>query len=141
MIEEQTERQNEANGGLNILVVDDSSVARSMIIKTLCMTGLPLSEVREASNGQEALELIEEHWIDLVLADINMPVMSGDEMIDRIRDNPGWSNLAVIVISTDGSQLRIEKLVHQGAKFLRKPFTPETLRDVVAETLEISNVQ
>ena len=141
MIEEQTERQNEANGGLNILVVDDSSVARAMIIKTLRMAELPLSEVREAADGQEALGAIEEHWIDLVLADINMPVMSGDEMINRIRDNPGWSDLAVIVISTDGNRPRIEKLVHQGIKFLRKPFTPETLRDVVLETLEISNVQ
>ena len=141
MAEEQIEQPNEANGGLNVLVVDDSSVARAMIIKTLRMAELSLSEVREAANGQEALVAIEEHWIDLVLADINMPVMSGDEMIDRIRDNPGWSDLAVIVVSTDGNRPRIEKLVHQGVKFLRKPFTPETLRDVIAETLEISNVR
>ena len=141
MAEEQIEWRNEANGGLNVLVVDDSSVARAMIIKILRMAEIPLSEVREAANGQEALEAIEEHWIDLVLADINMPVMSGDEMVGRIRGNPGWSDLAVIVISTDGNQPRIEKLVHQGIKFLRKPFTPEILRDVVLETLEISNVQ
>ncbi len=141
MTEEQIEWHNGAEGGLNVLVVDDSSVARAMIVKTLRISELPLSEVLEATNGQEALDAIEEHWIDLVLADINMPVMSGDEMIDRIRDNPGWSDLAVIVISTDGSRPRIEKLVHQGIMFLRKPFTPETLRDVVVEALEISNVQ
>ena len=141
MAEEQVEWRNEAEGGLNVLVVDDSSVARAMIIKTLRMAELPLSEVREAANGQEALGAIEEHWIDLVLADINMPVMSGDEMVDRIRDNPGWSDLAVIVVSTDGNRPRHEKLVHQGVKSLRKPFTPETLRDIIAETLEISNVQ
>ncbi|KKM04440.1 hypothetical protein LCGC14_1764190 [marine sediment metagenome] len=141
MTEEQIERPNEANGGLNVLVVDDSSVARAMIIKTLRMAELPLSEIREAANGQDALAAIEEHWIDLVLADINMPVMGGDEMIDRIRDNPGWADLAVIVISTDGNRPRIEKLVHQGVMFLRKPFTPETLSDVVTELLEISYVQ
>ncbi len=141
MAEEQVEWRNEAEGGLNVLVVDDSSVARAMIIRTLHMAELPLGEIREATNGQEALAAIEEHWIDLVLADINMPVMSGDEMIGRIRDNPGWADLAVIVISTDGSRPRIEKLVHQGIMFLRKPFTPETLRDIVVEALEISNVQ
>ncbi len=141
MADNQTDWRNGEEGSLNVLVVDDSSVARAMIIKTLRMAEIPLSEVREAANGQEALAAIEEHWIDLVLADINMPVMSGDEMIDRIRDNPGWSDLAVIVVSTDGSQPRIEKLVHQGIMFLRKPFTPEILRDVVVEALEISNVQ
>lgn len=141
MAEEQIEWRNGAEGGLNVLVVDDSSVARAMIVKTLRISELPLSEVLEATNGQEALEAIEEHWIDLVLADINMPVMSGDEMVDRIKDNPGWSDMAIIVISTDGNRPRIEKLVHQGVKFLRKPFTPETLRDVVAEMLEISNVE
>ncbi len=140
MTEEQIERRNEANGGLNVLVVDDSSVARAMIIKTLRMADIPLSDVHEASNGNDALATIEEHWIDLVLADINMPIMSGDEMIDRIRDNPGWSDLPVIVISTDRSRPRIEKLVHQGIMFLRKPFTPETLRDVIVEALEIRNV-
>ena len=141
MTEEKTEWRNEGEGGLNVLVVDDSTVARAMIIKTLRMAEIPLSDLHEASNGQEALDLIEEHWIDLVLADINMPVMSGDEMVERIRANPGWSDLAVIVISTDGSRPRIEKLVHQGIMFLRKPFTPEVLRDVVAEVMEISNVQ
>ncbi len=141
MTEEKTEWRNEGEGGLNVLVVDDSTVARAMIIKTLRMAEIPLSDLHEACNGQEALDLIEEHWIDLVLADINMPVMSGDEMVERIRANPGWSDLAVIVISTDGSRPRIEKLVHQGIMFLRKPFTPEVLRDVVAEVMEISNVQ
>ena len=141
MAEEQIEWRNDGNGGLNVLVVDDSSVARAMIIKTLRMAEIPLCDIHEASNGQDALAAIEEHWIDLVLTDINMPVMSGNEMVDRIRDNPGWSDLAVIAISTDGSRPHIEELVHQGVKFLRKPFTPEVLRDIITEALEISNVQ
>ncbi len=140
MIEKQTEQQNEINGSLNILVVDDSLVARAMIIKTLRMSGFPLNEVREASNGKEALEAIEEHWIDLILADINMPVMKGDEMIERLQANSTWQYIPIIVISTDGSQPLIEKLLARGVKYLRKPFTPETLRDTVVEALETSNV-
>ena len=67
---------------LNVLVVDDSAVMRAMIIKTLRLSGLPLGEVHEAANGQEGLGTLDEHWIDLVLVDINMPVMNGEEMIE-----------------------------------------------------------
>ncbi len=141
MTENENQRNETVEAGLNVLVVDDSSVARSMIIKTLRMAEIPLAEVYEAGNGQEGLEVIEEHWIDLVLLDINMPIMNGDEMADRVRDNPGWRDLRIIVISTDGNRMRIERLLHRGAKYLRKPFTPETLREVVMKTLEMSNVQ
>ncbi|HEX30388.1 TPA: response regulator, partial [Candidatus Poribacteria bacterium] len=64
---------------LNILVVDDSSVMRSIIIKTLHLCGLPLGEIYQAVNGLEGLQALEENWIDLALVDINMPVMDGEE--------------------------------------------------------------
>ena len=140
MAEEEIEQRNEANGGLSVLVVDDSSVARAMIIKTLRMTGLPLSEVREAPNGKEALEAIGEHWIDLILADINMPVMNGDEMIERLQANSTWPPVPIVVVSTDGSQPLIEKLLAHGVRYLRKPFTPEMLHETIVEALETSNV-
>ena len=70
---------------LNTLVVDDSSVMRSIIIKTLKLAGLSLGEVLEAGNGQEGLKLLEDNWVDLALVDIHMPVMDGEEMINRLR--------------------------------------------------------
>jgi two-component system chemotaxis response regulator CheY len=120
---------------LNILVVDDSSVMRAMIIKTLRLSQLPLGEVLEAPNGQEALKVLDGKWIDLALVDINMPVMDGEEMIDRLRQNPVTEDLPVIIISTEGSETRKEMLMQKGAGFVHKPFTPETLRDIILKTL------
>lgn len=118
---------------LNVLVVDDSGVARTMIAKTLQLAGLPLGEVHQAANGQEGLAQLEKHWVDVVFVDINMPVMNGEEMIERIRANPAWQDLPLVVVSTEGSQTRIERLQQKGAKFVHKPFTPETVRELVQE--------
>lgn len=120
---------------LNILVVDDSSVMRTMIIKTLRLSQLPLGEVLEAPNGQEALKVLDGKWIDLALVDINMPVMDGEEMINRLRQNPETADLPVIIVSTEGSETRKEALMQKGAKFIHKPFTPESLRDTILKTL------
>lgn len=120
---------------LNILVVDDSSVMRAIIIKTLRLSQLPLGEVHEATNGHEALKVLDGHWIDLALVDINMPLMDGEEMLTRVRQNPATADLAVIVVSTEGSDTRKEGLRQKGAGFVHKPFTPEALRDAVLKTL------
>jgi len=118
---------------LNILVVDDSAVTRAMILKSLRVAGLPLGEVHEAANGKEGLEQLEQHWLDLVLVDINMPVMNGEEMIEKMRQNPLWADIPIVVVSTEGSQVRIERLQRKGAKFVHKPFSPETIREVIQQ--------
>lgn len=123
--------------GINILIVDDSSVMRSMILKTLRMSGLSLGDVSEASNGSEGLEMLGRQWTDLVILDINMPVMNGEEMMTRMRANPEMRDIPVIIVSTEGSKTRIDNLVKLGAKFIRKPFTPEIIRDAVNQSLGI----
>ena len=70
---------------INVLVVDDSAVMRSMIIRTLRMSGVPVAEIYEAADGVEGLEQLSQNWIDLALVDINMPVMNGEEFIERVR--------------------------------------------------------
>lgn len=126
---------------LNVLVVDDSVVMRQMIIKTLKLCGLTMGEVHEAGNGLEGLKLLESNWVDLVLVDINMPVMNGEEMIERLRANPDTRDLAIIVVSTDGSQARIEMMHRKGAGFVHKPFTPEILRDTILATTGVEYEQ
>ena len=120
---------------LNILVVDDSSVMRSMIIKTLKLSGLNVGDIHQASNGAEGLKILEGSWIDLALVDINMPVMNGEEMIARVRENPDTRDLSILVVSTESSEKRIENLLKMNAKVLHKPFTPEQLREKIVETL------
>jgi two-component system chemotaxis response regulator CheY len=124
---------------LNILVVDDSAVMRTMIIKTLRISGLPLGEIYEASNGQEGLQVLNDNWIDLALVDINMPVMSGEEMIDAARANPETADLPIVVVSTESSETRIEMLQKKGAEFVHKPFTPESLRQTIVRMTGVSD--
>jgi two-component system chemotaxis response regulator CheY len=124
---------------LNVLVVDDSAVMRAMIIRTLRLCGLPCNEIHEASNGAEALRLLEQHWIDLALLDVNMPVMNGEEMLTRVRQNPETADLPVIVVSTAGSDTRIAALRQLGAAFVHKPFAPEVLREAIVGVTGVSD--
>ncbi len=124
---------------INVLVVDDSTVMRAMIIKTMKMSGLPVGTIHQAANGKEGLEILRQHWIDLVIADINMPVMNGEEMIDQMLAHPETRDVSIIVISTEGSDTRIERLLHKGAAFVHKPFTPENIRDTVRKIMDLEN--
>jgi len=117
----------------NVLVVDDSGTMRGMIKRTLAMSGLNIGEVYEAANGIEALAQMHQHEISVVLLDINMPVMNGVRLVERIRDDQRLCNIPVIIASTEGSETRIKELIAAGARgFVRKPFRPEQLRDVMA---------
>jgi two-component system chemotaxis response regulator CheY len=122
--------------GYNILVVDDSRVVRAMVIRTLKMAEMDLGDVHEAANGREALDLLGREWVDLVLADINMPVMSGVQMIEEMSRSGLMSSVPVVIISTERSATRIEELKTKGIRaYLRKPFTPESIRSVVEQVL------
>ncbi len=121
---------------VEILVVDDSSVMRAMIIRTLRMVDLPLGEIHQAANGREGLDLLAAHPVDLVMVDINMPVMGGEEMIERMRAEPELAALPVLVVSTESSETRISELAEKGVHFVHKPFSPEVVRDALRGALE-----
>jgi two-component system, chemotaxis family, chemotaxis protein CheY len=113
-----------------VLVVDDSDVTRAMIIKTLELARVPVSECLQAENGQEALQLLEDNWVDIVFADLNMPIMGGREMLRLMRTTPELADIPVIVISSehcDPSSLPLS----WASGYVRKPFTPEAIRDAV----------
>ncbi|MCE5278999.1 MAG: response regulator [Planctomycetaceae bacterium] len=123
---------------LNVLVVDDSAVTRAVILKTLSMAGLDLGQTHQAANGRLGLEVLEKEWIDLILVDINMPVMNGEEMIAAVRENPLWADIPIIVVSTEGSVTRIDRLQSNGVTFVHKPFTPEAICNVVQGLTEVT---
>ncbi len=124
---------------LSVLVIDDSAVMRSMIIRTLGMTGVPVAEIHQAADGAEGLEQLSQNWIDLALVDINMPVMNGEEFIERVRAEPETRDLSVVVVSTEASETRIARLRAGGAGFVHKPFRPETLREEILQIMEVSD--
>jgi len=124
---------------VNVLIVDDSAVMRKIILKTLRMSGLSLGEVYQAADGQQGLKALNENWIDLVMVDINMPVMNGEEMIESLRQNPELKETPVIVVSTEGSETRVERLLSHGARFIHKPFSPEDIRNTINDLLSIGD--
>lgn len=125
----------------NVLVVDDSAVMRAMVVRTLKMSGVPIASVHEAGHGEEGLRKLQEEWIDLLLLDVNMPVMNGEEMLRRIREDERTRDLAVIIVSTEGSETRLAALQALGAAIVRKPFPPETLRETVLRVTGVTDVE
>lgn len=120
----------------NILIVDDSAIVRAVVRKTLGLTGVAIGEIQEASNGQEALDKLEKSWVDIVFADINMPVMTGIELVDRMIERNILKTSPVVIISTERSETRMAELRAKGVSaYLNKPFTPECLRDVITQVL------
>lgn len=124
----------------NILLVDDSKTIRAILSKTLSLTTLPINKVFEAGNGQEAMDCLHGNWIDLVLTDLNMPVMSGIELVNSMNADELLRDIPVIVISTDASETRIDQLKSKGVReYIRKPFTPENVGQVIEKILEAAN--
>ena len=124
---------------LNVLIVDDSKVMRAMIRRTLSLCGLALGEIYDAGNGVEALQRLSEHWVDLALLDVNMPVMDGEELLTRIRASDEWRALAVIVVSTESSETRLARLQAHSVQIVHKPFTPEQLRDTILKVTGLTH--
>jgi two-component system chemotaxis response regulator CheY len=120
----------------NILIVDDSKTIRSVIKKTLDIADVPVGDLYEAENGKEALEVMNSNWIDLIFADINMPVMTGIEMIKKMSEDNILDKTPVIIVSTEGSKTRIDDLLKLGVRaYLKKPINPEELRNIVNEVM------
>lgn len=121
---------------IDLLLVDDSGVMRAMILKSIRMSGLSLGKIHEASNGQEGLDVLREHKPNLVIVDINMPVMNGEQMIDNMKENPDTKDIPTVIISTEGSESRLERLQQKGVSFIHKPFSPEKIRDTIKNLIK-----
>jgi two-component system chemotaxis response regulator CheY len=115
-----------------ILVADDSAIVRTMVRKAIAMAGLPVGQVHEAANGREALEVLRRAWVDVVFADINMPEMTGIELLEAMKGDAALAATPVVIVSSDRNPARVEQTQRAGASaYVKKPFRPEQFRDVV----------
>ena len=122
--------------GYNILLVDDSNVVKAVLMKILAGSSLTINQVFDAANGVEALKTLNANEIDLVITDINMPVMDGFELIERMHLDLMLKNIPVIVISTEGSLTRVSYLEEMGIRgYVRKPFVAGDILSVINEVL------
>ena len=114
---------------IDLLIVDDSAAIRKILQRVLRETEIPLGEVIEAADGQQALELLEQRSVGLILSDINMPNMDGIELLRALRVRPEWKDVPVIMITTEGSQAKVKEAAELGAtSYIRKPFNADQLR-------------
>jgi two-component system chemotaxis response regulator CheY len=103
----------------------------------LSQTDLPIKNLHEANDGSEALKILEDNEVSLVLSDINMPNVDGIELLTRIKAQPKWKGLSVVMITTEGSQAKVMEAVQLGAKgYVRKPFTAEQIKEKVLACLK-----
>ncbi len=121
---------------LTALIVDDSSVMRKIVERSLRQAGLELAKVLEAGNGLEALGILRDSPVDVVFSDINMPVMDGLEFVRQMQALENARKIPVMMITTEGAESRVVEALSLGARgYLRKPFTPEQIRQQMAPLL------
>ena len=122
--------------GLRVLIVDDSPLMRVFVRRVLKLSGVEVDACSEASNGLEALEVLRCQPVDLVLTDINMPKMNGEDMLREMKHSGLLKRVKTLVISTDGTAHRIHDMIALGAEgYVTKPFSPEVLREELDRVL------
>jgi two-component system chemotaxis response regulator CheY len=121
----------------DVLVVDDSAAIRKILTRVLRQTGMAIQTIHEAGDGQEALAVMAQHRVDLVLSDINMPKMDGLQLLASLKASPQWKNIPVVMITTEGGETKVAEAVKLGAAgYVRKPFTADQIKEKLVGILE-----
>jgi two-component system, chemotaxis family, chemotaxis protein CheY len=117
---------------IRTLIVDDSSVMRKIVERSLRQAGLEMMVVHEAGSGTEGLEVLRTKQVDLILSDINMPAMDGLEFLRQIRAQNLAAGVPVVMITTESSEEHVKQAIQAGAQgYIRKPFTAEQVKERV----------
>jgi two-component system chemotaxis response regulator CheY len=121
----------------DVLVVDDSAAIRKILQRVLRQTGMAINAIHEAGNGEEALALLKEHKVNLILSDINMPKMDGLQLLASLKASGDWAQVPVVMITTEGGETKVAEAVKLGAAgYVRKPFTADQIKEKLAGILE-----
>jgi two-component system chemotaxis response regulator CheY len=121
---------------ISVLIVDDSSVMRKIVERSLRQAGIEIRQVFEASNGLEALAVLNERKVNLVLCDINMPAMDGLEFVKQLPKVENAKGVPVVMITTEGSEGHVVQALSAGARgYIRKPFTADQVKEHILPVL------
>ena len=120
----------------NVLIVDNSTIMRALIRKVLTFSGLDIGSCFEGANGQEALNILEKHGIDVILSDLDIPEMNGSSFLQTLKDHDLWRSIPVVLITAESRQEVISPLLGNGARgYIKKPFKPEAIRNQLRNIL------
>ncbi len=112
--------------GKSLMIVDDSATMRKIIMRTVGMSGLQFEKTEQAGNGNEAIDKLNASPVDIMLCDVNMPEMSGTDLVKKVRQMDSCNDTKIIMVSTESSQELIDSVMADGANgYITKPFTPE----------------
>jgi two-component system chemotaxis response regulator CheY len=122
---------------LSVLIVDDSSVMRKIIERSLRQAGIQIKEVFEASNGVEALARSQQTRVDLILSDINMPTMDGLEFVRQLQSVENAKGVPIVMITTEGGEAHVVQALSCGAQgYIRKPFSSDQIKERILPLLQ-----
>lgn len=115
---------------LDVLIVDDSAAIRKILQRVMHQAEIPLGNVYEASDGQEAIDRLQSDSVGLVLSDINMPNMDGIEFLRHAKADERFKDLPIVMVTTEGSKAKVMEAVELGAAgYVKKPFTAEQIKE------------
>jgi two-component system chemotaxis response regulator CheY len=119
-----------------ILIVEDSATTRALIRAVIDEIGE--FETVEASSGFEALKMLPQQQYDLIITDINMPDINGLELISFVRNNPRFTHLPIVIVSTEKSEEDKKRGMALGATaYVTKPFKSFELQEIIKKTIGI----
>jgi two-component system chemotaxis response regulator CheY len=122
----------------SVLVVDDSAMMRKVVLRVLKMADVEFEAALEAGNGNEALSLIRENDLALIMCDINMPGMSGLERIQQIKNETLAIGVPIVMVTTENSEPQVRQAILAGARgYIRKPFTVDHIKNNVRPLLAV----
>ncbi len=117
----------------NILIVDDSLSARMIIKQYLEIVGCQGAQFFEAGNGIKALEILKSNSVQLVVTDMNMPVMDGSQFLARLKASPKLNRIPVIIVSSAANKDNQERFLQFGANYvISKPVSPQLLHEAIS---------
>ncbi len=123
-----------------VLIADDSPAMRLVIRRVIQLSGFAVDSYLEAADGEQALCALRRQPVDVVLTDINMPNMNGEQLLIALQEEERLRALPVVVVSTDATRHRIARMLELGARgYITKPFQPETLREELERVLGVSH--
>lgn len=122
--------------GKKVLIIDDSNTMRKIVTRSLRQAGLDFDTILEAGDGQAALDVLAAETVDIILSDINMPVMDGIEFLRQKQADPKIKDIPVVMITTEaGADILDEAKSLGAAGSIKKPFTPDQIQETLGSLL------